>query len=751
MRLTAFELRKIWGKPSFLLSVCVLLVVNLFLMWYINLPDEGTPPLSAYKAFIEDIASMSESEKTDYIDDLKAKVDGIAFVQTIQGMQNMGNEMGASLAQQEMEANPGLFEKYYDLYQSGDYLIYTDSFAKESALIQELYEENSKVSGYSDYLESVQKNKDSLSGISIFGSTESFSTRNTQKSAKDYDGLENTEIQWQPSKGISAAMENSVTDVLLLLGIFLFVGSLIAEEKEKGLFYITRGTKYGLCVSICSKLAALLIHCFVITSVMVGGNLVYAELTAGLGDLRVSIQSIAPYTESNLQISVLEYIALSMITKSLVFFAFGAFLTSVSICSRKGFIPYIAGLGILAESWLMYILVPGYSAWIVVKYLNLVGLLDTGAIFGGYLNLNIGGYPVSRLTLSWIVIAVMAVSSVCACLISFLHGKNLELTKTQITLPIRFRPHNNLLRHEAYKILITNRALLVLICFALLIGYYDLSQAYHPSTQEQYYQQVMLQLEGDLTEEKETLIQSEQARFDEAFAQIEKIDGLVASGELDATTGDAMKLEWESILTLYPAFQRMMQQYENDTFVYDTGYLYLFGRMDDSYLVNLLLLSLCVVLAFHNAISMEYVKKSWYLLGATHRGRKAILKQKIWICMACAAVMAVLPWIFRSICISWTFPMHSLTSSIRNIPAFVNFILDIPTLSFIFVAILSQILAVMVGTLVILAVSQWRKNDIQALFFGLLILVIPFVMKLMGFDFAGWFSTYPLYSWTQTA
>ena len=249
MRLTAFELRKIWGKPSFLLSVCVLLAVNLFLMWYINLPDEGTPPLSAYKAFIEDIASMSESEKTDYIDDLKAKVDGIAFVQTIQGMQNMGNEMGAALAQQEMEANPGLFEQYYDLYQSGDYLIYTDSFAKESALIQELYEENSKVSGYTDYLESVQKNKDSLSGISIFGSTENFSTRNTQKSAKDYDGLENTEIQWQPSRGISAAMENSVTDVLLLLGIFLFVGSLIAEEKEKGLFNITRGTKYGLCNS----------------------------------------------------------------------------------------------------------------------------------------------------------------------------------------------------------------------------------------------------------------------------------------------------------------------------------------------------------------------------------------------------------------------------------------------------------------------------------------------------------------------
>lgn len=61
--------------------------------------------------------------------------------------------------------------------------------------------------------------------------------------------------------------------------------------------------------------------------------------------------------------------------------------------------------------------------------------------------------------------------------------------------------------------------------------------------------------------------------------------------------------------------------------------------------------------------------------------------------------------------------------------------------------IFSQIFAVMMVSLVMVGISDWRKKDLQALFFGLLILVIPLVLKWMGFDFAGWISVYPIYAW----
>ena len=47
-RLTGFELEKLWGKRRFRLSCLLLLLLELFLMWYTTLPAEGKAGLSAY-------------------------------------------------------------------------------------------------------------------------------------------------------------------------------------------------------------------------------------------------------------------------------------------------------------------------------------------------------------------------------------------------------------------------------------------------------------------------------------------------------------------------------------------------------------------------------------------------------------------------------------------------------------------------------------------------------------------------------
>ena len=41
IRLTGFELGKIWGKKRFLLSCLILLALDFFLLWYTNLPGES--------------------------------------------------------------------------------------------------------------------------------------------------------------------------------------------------------------------------------------------------------------------------------------------------------------------------------------------------------------------------------------------------------------------------------------------------------------------------------------------------------------------------------------------------------------------------------------------------------------------------------------------------------------------------------------------------------------------------------------
>ena len=191
MRLLGFELRKIWGRPGFLLSVCALLVVNGFLLWYTNLPDGEEPDLAAYRAFGEAIAGMDEAEKGEYVTEYKEAMEGVRFVEEVQALRGMGGEMGETLAAQMLEASPGMFEAWYDIYQSGGYLRFTDSLWQEARLAQELYAQWESCAGYGAYLKSVQENRAALGSIGIFGGAQgdSFSARNVEKSAGDYGRL----------------------------------------------------------------------------------------------------------------------------------------------------------------------------------------------------------------------------------------------------------------------------------------------------------------------------------------------------------------------------------------------------------------------------------------------------------------------------------------------------------------------------------------------------------------------------------
>ena len=66
------------------------------------------------------------------------------------------------------QEQPKLFETYYDLYKSGNYLHFTNSFEKEQKFINEVYDEYTKVSNYDVYLKEIREKENALDGISVF-------------------------------------------------------------------------------------------------------------------------------------------------------------------------------------------------------------------------------------------------------------------------------------------------------------------------------------------------------------------------------------------------------------------------------------------------------------------------------------------------------------------------------------------------------------------------------------------------------
>lgn len=206
-------------------------------------------------------------------------------------------------------------------------------------------------------------------------------------------------------------------------------------------------------------------------------------------------------------------------------------------------------------------------------------------------------------------------------------------------------------------------------------------------------------------------------------------------------------------MAFYPAFQRVLVQYEKilengGVFVYDTGYLYLLGSIDDSFLTDLLLLVLCICFSFSNVMALEDSRGMWALLSATRCGRRKVLRSKYLVCSFMCIGITLFPWIFRWISISEVYPMGELQAGIQNIPQYSHFFLNMPILLFLFLAALIQAGTVLLITFLVLLLSRWRKNAFQALFLALLLFAVPLILSEMGLPVIKWFSIWPLYSWT---
>lgn len=752
-RLIPFELQKIWCRRSFLLLTCVLLAINVFFLWYTNLGGDGEPKLSSYKKFQAQTGKMSEAQKKAYVEEYRQTIEGVIHVRNVLALQN--SEMGALFVEEERREHPGVFEAYYDLFESGEYLRYTDSLELEGTFANRLYEETEKVSGYGDYLKSVQDSRSILEEISIFGAgkADDFSTRNIQKSAADYAGLTMDGIRWTPAKPVVSALESPLTDILLILSTVLFTGSLVLEEKQKALILVTRSTKYGLGHSILAKLLALLIHCLAIPAVFYGVNCLFFGLTAGWCDMTARLQSLAPYLESNLSISIWGYLLLSVITKGIVLFGAAAMLTAVCILSENMVLPYFVGAAYWTASWALYQFIPGASGWSPLKSVNLYGALRCEKLYGAYCNLNLWGHPFSRASLSWIGAVLAVFGGIAFSFIFYRRGRRLHISQGLKRRPFCYHPHSCLLRHEGYKILITNHALVILLAFSGLIGYYEFTHTYTPSVQEQYYQDIMLRLEGKQTDEKNALIAAETARYREAFAEIDRIEEAVASGELDEETGRTIKSKWQSVTAFYPAFQRVEQQHQfvsehGGDYIYDTGYLYLLGVRGEGGRNVFLLVTLGIVLAFSHVISMEYQSGAWAILYATAKGKRGILARKMGVCLLSAAIFLTLPLVCRFISVSAVFPIRGLFIGAGNIPLYRGWPLQIPAIVLILVKLLAQIFCGAVLAFAVLFFSGRCRNHAQAIFLGFLVLCVPVILTVLGFDFMQWLSLYPLYSIT---
>ena len=193
-----------------------------------------------------------------------------------------------------------------------------------------------------------------------------------------------------------------------------------------------------------------------------------------------------------------------------------------------------------------------------------------------------------------------------------------------------FNVHTSLFRHEAYKILIMKKGIVILLLFLIGTGYIYTNHRYYISSGELTYKQYMDKLEGPLTKDKEEYLKNEKKKYEQAITMCNEIDEKYNNMEITKLQAMNLKQEYERVLSNYSIFETIWDKYEfikeypESEFIYDSGYKILFQAKDNTARIVMILYFVAIVFTLSSVLPMEYSNSQNKILKPTLLGIKKI-------------------------------------------------------------------------------------------------------------------------------
>ncbi|MBS5986649.1 hypothetical protein [Clostridium sp.] len=693
------EFMKVWKNKKFIAFFIVMFILNIGMLWYSTLENDYKPSLSSYRKLEDKLNGFNDNEKLDYV------------------------------------------ERYYNGLTEESNFEFTDSYEKEKTLLKEVLNELKIVCGYNEFLHKTQVEGENISDISIFNSSSgnNYSNKNIEKTVKDYSELQGIEPNFQSGKWIEVATEFYITDILIILMVCLIIYISIFYEKEKNLHAVIRVSKYGKLHTAICKLMAFQLSCIIITVIFYGGNLVYSFVNLSIPNLSYTIQSIAIFSTTTLKISISIYLLIFLISKAIVFIIIGNIMLLIAIMSCYIFIPYISIGFIMVASYTMWKVIIPTSKYAIFKYLNLVGLLDINKVFGEYLNINILNAPINLYKL-WLifVIAFLALINI-AIVIAYCRIKKISVRSINFKRK-KFSPHTSLFKHELYKILIMKKGILIIVLFIMATAYLYTNNSYYISGGELKYNQYMKKLEGKLTSEKEEFLYKEKEKFENAEKKVEEIDKSLRDKEITMMQANAMKEEYNKILSNYNTFQKVWEKYEfikkheGSEFVYDSAYKMLFNYNDNIFKIAAILYFTVIIFVLSVVFPMEYSNSQYRVLNTTLLGKKNIEKMKIVISSVLAIIIMGISIGVRYIYISRYYEFSNISAKAISVFGADFWGAQMPIYLVLIIAIGVLLLLSLIFMSIILLVSKKVKNSVYTVVIVCVIIAISRII----FQFGGY-------------
>ena len=738
------ELRKVWCGRVFPMMLAVLAAANLLLLWMGTRPTANQPSAGAYRAVGAELKDMSMEETGSFLHDRLNEYEGILKIDSYYRQLAYGGSYLASYR----EENAALFDAYEQMYRDKSYTLYTDDLATDYRLFSELCGEYDTVAAYPEFLESVQARAGQLAGISIFhNDATGYDLKNIERTAQVYDGLGATEIRYYPQKGIYTAISYPFTDGILLVAMLLLALLLVRQERDSGLLQLLRSMPGGRLKTALAKLAAFGFSLLGAILVLYGVNLAYCGASFGLGPLDRTIQSIPALMRCTMQITAAQYLLYFLLAKWAAAFAMGFWVMLAALWARHAAAGWAAALAVPLAMYGVRELIPATARLNVVKYANLVSLMQTNELLGNYRNLYWFGEPVGLPLVEWVAAAgYTAVFGGAFCLV-FARAWLLPAKKEKFSLPTCHKTRPTVVFiEEGRKLLVTCGTGAFAAAFLLFGIYQGITSQSYLDADEIYYAYYMKEISGPFTQSSADWLTGQGEEFATMLETQKQIQSGKAPPEaMYAYTAQQQKYNvYTGIIS--GNINGYLKEHPGAWLVYETGYRKLFGLSGTADLQDSLYAGLLCAVCFAGLFAMERRGGMEDILCATPLGRRHTVSAKLMHSALLSAVIALgtcLPHLWQ---VLRDYGLPAPGAPAMSISEFTTLPRAVTLGDLLLFWVLCRVAACLLMGMVTLWLGQTFGSFLPALFVSAAAYCLPPLLALSGMTGGiEWLGTYPLF------
>jgi hypothetical protein len=686
-------------------------------------------PDSFYKELGNTISDMTEQEKYKYIEEkvFEYRVYNILAWAIPYDFYGVLNDPRAS--------------EYIELFQARNYSV-TPGEAWEieqyRAFYTEAFDEFMAVQGYPAFLDNITHQAAAMLRMTMFVKPGTFEYRNTERTPGAYEPLKGTELEYFPSAGVNQVVKNYIADVMLILLTITAVIKLFNEEKRKGTLRLSLSMKNGRYALFINKAIAVFVFAVIITIAFVSAGLIIAELKYGLGNLHRPIQSVSGFIGANISVSVMQYLIIFTLTKILALFLIAIITILFCVLFGNAVLIYGGVAAIMGLTLPLYTQIPLTSWLAVFGRLNPIAFIEVNGIYENYYNFNLFSYPFNiiflSLTFMLVLIAMLFIISM------FLFPKRSGYNELpQLNFSDKLSVSSNLFLHESYKILISNKALL-LIAVLVIIQYNSFAsfKAYF-DMDDFYFKRYINEIGGEVGSHTHEYIEKEQARFDKVFEEQMKLNLAYLSGDIDEFQYNAVNSMLIRELANMSAFSRLkarvdyIQNENPDAYlIYDTGYNKLVAAHDYRKDLELsLLLAVFLVLIIAPVFAADNEKGAVRIVASTKNGRLKNLFLRLIIVEGIAITATIVCFVPHVINILNEYGTEGINSPAQSVFALTWLGIDVSIKSYLFIVFAIRLLAAIVMAAFVTSVSILSKNNAESILISTTVIVLPIIISLI--------------------